>query len=164
MSEQEPSSSSEIAESAGFVLWRVSNLWQRQMRECLKPWDITPAQFMILSGLQEMLPASSDRAVKQGELAGHCRCDVMMTSQICRSLEKAGLVARKTHESDGRAIAVIPTSRGRDIVDQALPVFAAADAAFFAPLRENADPFAEAMHLLLGERIRRRVRATVEKP
>jgi DNA-binding MarR family transcriptional regulator len=84
----------------------------------------------------------------------------MMTSQILRVLEKAGLVRRSVHDGDGRAVALGITEKGNSVAAEAGAEVEAVDAGFHAVLGENADAFADALHVLMGERIRRRVKAT----
>lgn len=148
-----------MTEISGFLLWRAGNAWQRQMRKLLKPHGLTPAQYLLLTGLKS-LQLDDSAPVTQAALARHCRTDPMMTSQILRVLEQADLVRRSEHDGDGRAVAVGITERGDSLVSEAGAEVEAADAAFHAVLGENADAFSDALRVLMGERIRRRVKAT----
>lgn len=148
-----------VTEISGFLLWRAGNAWQRQMRKLLKPYGLTPAQYLLLAGLRALQSGESD-LVTQAVLARHCRTDPMMTSQILRVLEKAGLVRRSVHDGDGRAVALGITEKGNSVAAEAGAEVEAVDAGFHAVLGENADAFADALHVLMGERIRRRVKAT----
>lgn len=148
---------SPASQNTGYLIWRVVNLWQKTQRAVLAPFELTPVQFLLLSGLAEL--AAEAVAIKQSALAQHCRTDAMMTSQVIRALEKRGLVRRARHQQDGRAVAVVLTEDGGRAVAEAASAVQAADAEFFAGLGDRGDEFADALTMLTGERPRRRVRA-----
>ena len=142
----------------GYYLWQAANLWQRRMRAVLAPHGVTPVQYLLLSGLDELDGAAAG-PVKQADLARHCGTDPMMTSQVLRMLQKAALIRRATHGDDGRAIAVAITPAGRALVEKAASGMRDADARFHAPVAAFGDAFGDALQLLNGIRPRRRVRA-----
>jgi DNA-binding MarR family transcriptional regulator len=146
------------AQTTGYLLWQVVNRWQRGQKKALRPFGLTPVQFLLLSGLND-LGASDDGAVTQTVLARHCRTDPMMTSQVLRTLEKQRLVERRTHDGDGRAVALVITSGGRALVRRAVDAVAETDGAFFAALGTDVPAFGNALSLLAGEKPRRRVQA-----
>lgn len=142
----------------GYLLWRAANLWQKQARAVLAPFDVTPVQYLLLAGLRD-LQAERGQPVKQAALARHCQSDPMMTSQVLRALQKAGLIAREAHAEDGRAFAVALTAEGIDLLREAEPKIEAADSRFHDPLGPEKDTFGDALRLLSGVRPRRRVKA-----
>lgn len=142
----------------GYLLWRAANLWQKRMRAVLAPYGVTPVQYLLLAGLQE-LESESGGPVKQAALARHCQSDPMMTSQVLRALEKAGLIARVAHAADGRAVAVRLTARGTELLRQSAPEIGEADGLFHTPLGPEKPAFGDALRLLAGVRPRRRVKA-----
>ncbi|HAA91414.1 MAG TPA: MarR family transcriptional regulator, partial [Rhodospirillaceae bacterium] len=105
------------SQGTGYLIWRVVNLWQKTQKETLAQFDLTPVQFLLLSGLAELSP--DDAAIKQSTLAQHCRTDAMMTSQVIRSLEKRGLVRRTRHRQDRRAVSIVLTEEGGSAVNDA---------------------------------------------
>ncbi len=122
------------SESPGFLLWQVTNAWQRDIRAALAPLDLTHVQFVLLA----CLAWTADEAPTQRGLAAMARTDEMMTSQTVRMLERKGLLVRTEHDSDARARALRITDAGRDLAAQAVTVVEAVDATFFAPL--DGDP------------------------
>lgn len=114
--------------SPGFVLWRISNLWQRSQREALEPLDLTPVQFVLLESVVEL---RSDEPVTQKRLADHAKTDPMMTSQVVRTLESKGLLRRSVHPGDKRAVSLEMTARGRKTLDRAIAAVNAIDVRFF---------------------------------
>ncbi len=141
----------------GAALWRASNMWRRRQKAVLDPLGLTPVQFLLLSGLAEL--SRRDRPVTQADLARRCGADAMMVSQVVRQLERAGLVRRESHPGDSRAFALLLSAPGGVLVKRAAPDVVRAEAAFFAPLRQDAEAFAGALRLLTGEKPRRRVKA-----
>lgn len=147
-----------MAEVSGFLLWRAGNAWQRQIRKLLKPYGLTPAQYLLLAGVGS-LQSGHGAPVTQAALARHCGTDPMMTSQIIRVLQHAKFVHRSKHDGDGRAVIIEITDKGVSAARDAGAEVEAADTAFHAVLGENAESFADALHVLMGEKIRRRVKA-----
>ena len=144
--------------ATGYLLWQVVNRWQRRQKRVLAPFGLTPVQFLLLAGLQNLAKAG-DAAVTQVTLARHCRTDPMMTSQVLRVLEGQKLISRRAHDGDGRAVALGITERGQKIAAQAVEAVADSDGAFFAALGSDVPAFGDALSLLAGEKPRRRVRA-----
>lgn len=128
------------SQSPGLMLWRVTNRWQAAMRAALSPHELTHVQYVLLASLTWLADREPDRRVTQVELAGFASTDPMMTSQVLRSLERAGLVERLPHPTDGRARVLRATPEGAAAARRATADVEAADAAFFAGV--DADAFA----------------------
>lgn len=122
------------AQSPGLLLWRVTNRWQAAMRAALAPHDLTHVQYVLLASLTWLNDREPDRLVSQADLAGFAATDPMMTSQVVRALERAGLVERLPHPTDGRARVLRPTAEGAAVARRATADVEAADAAFFSPV------------------------------
>lgn len=124
--------------SPGFMLWRVTNTWQRAIRAALAPLDLTHVQYVLLAVL-----ASQDRStlVTQADLAVQASTDPMMTSQVLRTLAAKGLVERSAHPTDGRARILGLTAAGTEAARCATRVVESADAAYFAVLGDDAPGF-----------------------
>lgn len=116
-------------ESPGFLLWLVTNSWQRQLRAALDPIDLTHVQFVLLASLAWL--SRNGEAVTQVRLAQQARTDVMMTSQVVRALERKGLVLRGAHPADNRARGLQVTPKGLRLVNKALRLVERADTRFF---------------------------------
>jgi len=120
-------------ESPGLVLWQVTNRWQAAQRAALKPFGLTHVQFVLLASLTWL---HAEGPVTQKALAAHAATDEMMTSQVLRALEAAGLVERGPHPSDRRARALAVTEEGRALANRAVVAVEACDRAFFAALAD----------------------------
>ncbi len=144
-------------QSPGFLLWHLENLWQREQRRALDPFGITTVQFLLLSGLSV---STAGKTVSQIALAGRCRTDPMMTSQVVRILAQMGLVERSRDKFDKRAFAVRLTDEGRDLQSRAEAAVRTVENRFFAALGPDIPAFANALRVLGGERPRQRVQAS----
>ncbi len=157
-SEHDETRSASSFRSTGYLLWQVVNLWQRRQKEALSPYNLTPVQFLLLAGLDD-LSGTTPEPITQTVLARHCRTDRMMTSQVLRHLEADGLIYRREHDGDGRAMAVEIGGAGRDLVRRAAKSVEQVETAFFRALGPDVPAFGDALTLLSGERPRRRVPA-----
>jgi DNA-binding MarR family transcriptional regulator len=118
-------------QSPGFLLWKVSNAWQRRQRAALQPLGVTHSQFVLLAAATWFGHTETLTQARLAELTG---VDVMTTSQVLRTLELAKLVERDTHPDDPRAKTIAVTARGRELARKAIVVVEATDEAFFAPV------------------------------
>ena len=100
-------------QSPGFLLWRVTLSWQRQMRAALAPHDLTHVQFVLLASLW-WLQEHGTAPPTQAQLAEQAGTDLMMTSQVIRRLEGRGLVSRDRDPADSRAWRLALTAAGRE--------------------------------------------------
>jgi MarR family transcriptional regulator, organic hydroperoxide resistance regulator len=116
--------------SAGFLMWRATNAWQRAQRAALESVGLTHVQYALLATL-----AGDDarKGLSQSEISARSGVDPMTTSQVIRSLADKGHVARTTSADDKRAQKVTLTTTGRALARKAQPKVEKADADFFSP-------------------------------
>jgi MarR family transcriptional regulator, organic hydroperoxide resistance regulator len=114
--------------SPGFLLWKVSNAWQRRQRAALQPLGLTHSQYVLLATATWFSAKETLTQARLAELAG---MDAMTTSQVVRTLEAAGLVERREHPDDPRAKSIHVTPKGREQAQRAILVVEETDAAFF---------------------------------
>jgi DNA-binding MarR family transcriptional regulator len=127
---------SNAGESPGLLLWRVSTRWQARQRDALAAYDLSHTQFVLLASLL-WLRRGRQTPVTQRELAEFAATDVMMTSQVLRTLESKGMVERRVHPSDARARDLVVTEAGARVTNQAIPVVEQVDREFFAAAGEH---------------------------
>jgi DNA-binding MarR family transcriptional regulator len=132
-------------DSLGFLLWKVSNAWQRRQRAALKPLSLTHSQFVLLATAAWY---GADAPLTQARLAELSGVDVMTTSQIARTLESAGLIERTAHPGDPRARAVAVTAEGKARVRKAISVVEHTDVAFFAKVAARSGRLLELLRAL----------------
>ncbi len=123
-------------ESAGYLLWQVTHLWQRQVELSLSELDITHLQFVMLAGIG-WLTRDGD-LIAQVQLAEFCKINVMQISQVAQKLEVKQLIKRSIHPSDTRAKVLTLTPMGETVLSQAIPLIEHLDAVFFETCNQAA--------------------------
>lgn len=123
------------AESPGFLLWKISNAWQRRLRVALQPYELTHSQFVLLATATWF---GAEETLTQARLSQLSGIDPMTTSQVLRALEAAQLIQRIDHPGDPRAKAITVTKVGRDLARKAVVAVEDADTAFFKPVASDA--------------------------
>src|SRR6478736_6075640 len=103
-------------DSSGFLLWQVTNLWQREIKKALEKFDLTHSQFVLLASIHWLTLGKQD--VTQIVLSSHTKIDPMTTSTVLRTLQTKGLIKRQEHSTDTRAKTVALTDNGIKIVKQ----------------------------------------------
>jgi DNA-binding MarR family transcriptional regulator len=116
-------------QSPGFLFWRVTLRWQREIAAALAPLDLTHVQFVLLATAWWLNSRGEDP--NQLRLARQAGTDVKMTSEVLRKLEAKGLITRTVDAADTRARKLRVTDRGTGLALRALAVVEATDAAFF---------------------------------
>ncbi|MBS2537978.1 winged helix-turn-helix transcriptional regulator [Catenulispora sp. NF23] len=123
------------ADHPGFLLWRVTLSWQREIAAVLAPLDLTHVQFVLLActywlNEQGLVP-------NQATVAEQAGTDVKMTSQVIRTLETKGLITREVDPADTRARRLRVTPIGADLAPRAMAAVEATDAVFFDPVTSS---------------------------
>ena len=124
-------------DSPGFLLWKVTNVWQKRIRHALEQFELTHAQFVLLFSCHWLNERGDGSSVTQIQLAQHAQVDVNVTSQVLRSLEKRGYITRSPHPTDTRANVIRPTPSGSELALRAVQAVEAADRSFFAAIGEE---------------------------
>jgi MarR family transcriptional regulator, transcriptional regulator for hemolysin len=119
-------------DSAGFLLWKLTALWQRQLALVFDGFGITQTQYAIMASLRWF--EENREPTTQSLIAEHARLEPMTLSKAIRKLEDEGLVARGQSAADSRAITVRLTARGRHMTQKAVVAIETADDAFFGRL------------------------------
>jgi DNA-binding MarR family transcriptional regulator len=98
-------------ESLADAFWSVARLLRETSQETLAPWDITPAQFRALRVLRRR------GELRLSELSGLLHIAARSTTEVIDALESRGLVSRRPHPDDRRAILVGVTDHGEGVLD-----------------------------------------------
>ena len=136
-------------DSTGFLLWQVTNLWQREIKKALEKYDLTHSQFVLMASIHWLTLNSED--VTQILLSSHTKIDPMTTSTVLRTLQAKELIQRQEHATDTRAKTVELTDNGKKIIKQAIKTVEAFDAEFFSTLGEKIPKFNKQLITLLGQ-------------
>lgn len=119
-------------QSPGFLLWQVSSNWRRLIEAALAEIGLTHPQFVLLASLGWL--NAKQAGVSQVELARHCRTDINMTSQVLRTLEKKGYIARHLRPGNERSKFPTVTESGSKLIERAIPLVEEVDRRFFEKL------------------------------
>lgn len=136
----------DAAESSGLLFWQVSVLWQRRIRDALRPYDITHTQFVILAVTHELNEHIS--CVTQNDISDFSMIDVMTVSTTLRLLEKKNLIKRENHPTDTRAKKIINTDAGEAIIKTVNPIVESVDNKFFFSDQEMLCSFIDMLNKL----------------
>lgn len=105
--------------AVGFVLWRLVHRYQRAADRALLRVDLTHLQFMTLIMVAWL--ARPGKAVTQVEVARSGDIHPMQVSQVLKTLETKGMIARRRSATDVRAKHVEVTAAGITALRRALP-------------------------------------------
>ncbi len=137
------------SESIGFLLWKTTNLWQREIKKSLKKYDLTHTQFVILATTYWL--SMKNKNVTQVEVANFIDIDKMMTSNVIRKLKDKSLINREEHKVDTRAKVIKLTEKGVGILKKAVIDVEKFDDLFFGQLSDKKMFNAELVKLLNRE-------------
>ncbi len=135
-------------DSSGFLLWQVTNLWQRELKKALEQYDLTHSQYVLLASTHWLTLHGKD--VTQVLLSTHTKIDPMTTSTVLRTLQTKGLLARKEHPTDTRAKTVALTDAGKNVIKQAVITVEDFDRKFFSVLGNDTALFNKKLVALLS--------------
>ena len=96
-------------------LMRVQQLVLNRLDALLKPHGLTFARYEALV----LLTFSSRGSLPLGKMGERLQVHPTSVTSIVRRLEAAGLVTRRVHPEDGRAVLAEITAAGRDLVERA---------------------------------------------
>lgn len=136
-------------ESSGFLLWQVTNLWQRQIKKALEPYGLTHSQFVLLASIHWL--SLHQQEVTQIVLSNHTKIDPMTTSTVLRTLQQKGFIQRQEHQTDTRAKTVGLTEEGKEIIKKAVITIEKFDTDFFSILGTKTTELNQNLIALLGQ-------------
>ncbi|AUZ25322.1 MarR family transcriptional regulator [Bacillus subtilis] len=116
--------------SPGFLLWQATQSWQRKLGKALAEFDLTHVQFVLLTSCKYMIVHGE--TVTQKKLASFSQTNIMMVSEVVRTLEKKGFIQRSKNPQDKREVLLSITETGEEKVTAALPIVEEIDQAFFS--------------------------------
>ena len=137
-------------ESTGFLLWQVTNLWQREIKKALEKYELTHSQFVLLANIHWL--SMNKFSVTQILLSNHTKIDPMTTSTVLRTLQTKGLLKRQEHETDTRAKTVGLTETGLKNIKQAIKTVEQFDKQFFGSLDNKTKDFNNKLMTLLDNK------------
>jgi DNA-binding MarR family transcriptional regulator len=137
-------------DSSGFLLWQVTNLWQREIKKALEPYSLTHSQFVLMASIYWLTIQKQE--VTQIVLSSHTKIDPMTTSTVLRTLQQKNLIKRHEHLTDTRAKTVELTEEGKKTIKKAAVTVEKFDTEFFSLLGNNTLDLNKHLLALLGQK------------
>lgn len=137
-------------ESSGFLLWQVTNLWQREIKKALEKYNITHSQFVLMASIHWLTLHKQE--VTQIILSAHTKIDPMTTSTVLRTLQQKSLITRQEHATDTRAKVVVLTDLGKEIIKKAIVTVEDFDRKFFSVMGVNTKDLNQNLIALLEQK------------
>ncbi|MEI7661480.1 MAG: MarR family transcriptional regulator [Bacteroidota bacterium] len=137
-------------ESSGFLLWQVTNLWQREIKKALGQYGLTHSQYVLLASIHWLTLHKYE--VTQVVLSNHTKIDPMTTSTVLRTLQHKGFLQRQEHLTDTRAKTVGLTKEGRELIKKAIVTVERFDSDFFSLLGKKKTELNKNLIILLGQK------------
>lgn len=122
-------------DSSGLLLWQVSNLWQRKLKEYLISFNLTHSQFVLLASMYYF--EEKNMELNQIRLSEHTKIDPMNTSSILENLLKRKLIKKKVSKHDSRAKSIYLTDEGKKLAIETIPIVEEFDSKFFAKVSKK---------------------------
>ena len=117
-------------QSPGFLLWQLTNQWQRLQRAALAKINLTHGQFVVLANVL-WLSSLPDNIVTQQQVGDHAKIDKMSMSDLVSTLIEKKLLKKFSHKNDKRAYSLVLTKKGHNQVLKAIPIVEGIDKLFF---------------------------------
>jgi DNA-binding MarR family transcriptional regulator len=117
-------------QSPGFLLWQLTNQWQRLQRNALSKIGLTHGQFVVLANVL-WLSSLPDNIVTQQQVGNHAKIDKMSMSDLVSTLIEKKLLQRSAHKNDKRAYSLTLTKKGHKQALKAIPIVEGIDKKFF---------------------------------
>ena len=134
------------------LVWRLSMRWRSAIDRAITPVGLTNAQYSVLAPLLGL--ERSGRRPSQRQLADVTGLEPLYVSKLARALEQAGLIERRGHPDDSRAVQLTLTDRGREVTARATERVTGLQAELTAPLGGPDSPATQSLisslHTLLG--------------
>jgi DNA-binding MarR family transcriptional regulator len=137
-------------ESSGFLLWQVTNLWQREIKKALEQYGLTHSQFVLLASIHWL--SLHKQEVTQVVLSNHTKIDPMTTSTVLRTLQQKGFIQRQEHSTDTRAKTVALTEEGKKLIKKAVVTVEKFDTEFFSVLANKTTELNQNLLTLLEQK------------
>ena len=134
-------------DSTGFLLWQVTNLWQRELKKALMEFGLTHSQFVLMASIHWL--TQQNRVVTQILLSDYTKIDPMTTSSVLRTLQRKMLINRREHSTDTRAKTVTLSDAGKKMIKQAIKSVESFDKDFFSSLGHKIRGFNRKLNTLL---------------
>ncbi|MEG0327251.1 MAG: MarR family winged helix-turn-helix transcriptional regulator [Erysipelothrix sp.] len=131
-------------ESYGLLFWQTFSLWNRKVKDALKPYKLSHTQFVILNVIAYL--KEKQTYVSQKDVSYLSKVDVMTVSTCLKTLIKNGYVVSEVNKHDPRANTLSLTSEGYTVQKKVIKVVEDIDRSFFEIKGLDTQQFMNALH------------------
>lgn len=108
----------DVLDTVGFFISRSQSNLQKRFLQQLKPYGVTPEQWVLFAGLSEQ------EGISLTELSKTSLRDKPYTTRLIDSLENKGLIRRAESQNDRRSSLIFLTEKGNNLRNEILPIIA----------------------------------------
>jgi DNA-binding MarR family transcriptional regulator len=116
-------------ETSFILLSQVSELWQDEIKTELDKYNLTNAEFVVLSSLLWL--TEQQEQVTQVNVCTYSNTKPMNTSIVLRKIQNRKFIQRKEHPVDTRAKLINLTAEGTKVTNEIVQKIEAINARFF---------------------------------
>jgi len=139
----------------GLLIWKTSNYWQTRLRKILRPHNLSLNEFLILESIHHLHSIKSK--THQNIISSFIGIDISVASVTFKSLENKNYISRQL-ESDNRKKIIKMLDKGKNLFENISPLIEKEEQLMFEKLKNETFNFTNSLKLLLGKKIRIRVR------
>ena len=139
----------------GILVWQTSNLWQSKIRQILKNSDLTFNEYLILETLYKLIDEQD--SITQQDICKNSSIDRSVVSQKINLLEEKKLLIR-SQPKDKRSYSLFLTDSGFLLVESFIRSVEKQESLMFDKLSSEIFNFTNSLKLILGKKIRIKVK------
>ena len=139
----------------GLLVWQVSNYWQSNLRKILKDYSLTLNEYLILDSIKRL--QQTKKEIVQNEISIFAGIDISVSSVTFKLLENKKLIVRII-KKDNRKKIIEMLDSGNNLYEKINPLILEKEKNIFNKLQNETYNFTNSLKLILGKRLRIKVK------
>jgi len=139
----------------GLLIWQVSNYWQSNLRRILKGYNLTLNEYLILDSIKRLQKTKTE--IVQNEISIFAGIDISVSSVTFKLLENKKLIVRII-KKDNRKKIIEMLDSGNNLYEKINPLILEKEKNIFNKLQNETYNFTNSLKLILGKRLRIKVK------
>ena len=135
----------------GLLIWQTSNIWQSNLRNILKDYDISLNEYLILEAIFKLY--KTNKNISQIVITKNTSIVTSVVSTKLTILEDKKFIKR-LYSGNNRSKKITLTKNGSDLVENLINNVESIEKNFFEKLNQETFNFTNSLKLLLGKKIR----------
>tara|TARA_Y100001970_G_C14214353_1_gene848748 strand:+ start:823 stop:1284 length:462 start_codon:yes stop_codon:yes gene_type:complete len=135
----------------GLLIWQTSNIWQSNLRNILKDYDISLNEYLILEAIFKLY--KTNKNISQIVITKNTSIVTSVVSTKLTILEDKKFIKR-LYSGNNRSKKIALTKNGSDLVENLINNIERIEKNFFEKLNQETFNFTNSLKLLLGKKIR----------